>query len=300
MRSPFPRIAVLLAVLAVAVAASSGTAWALGTPAGTPINNQATVTYNDPLGNSFTALSNVVTTLVSQVASVDVAPDNATTTTPSTTVTYSHTVANLGNGPDTIDITTASSQGWTVDLYFDLNGDGLYQVTDPVLGDTDGDLTPDTGVLAANGTYAILARVTVPAGTVGGTVDVTTVTGTSTFNVGVSESATDTTSIQAPNLTAAKSVAPIGDQPPGTTLTYTVVVTNTGNAAASSVVLTDSIPGFTTYVAGTLVYNGTPQSDAADGDEGDVNDSNPNAVTVNVGALAVAASVTIEFQVTID
>jgi uncharacterized repeat protein (TIGR01451 family) len=300
MRSSFRRNALLLAVLAAAFAATSGTAWALGTPAGTPITNQATVTYNDPLGNSFTALSNVVTTVVSQVASVDVAPDNATTTTPSTTVTYAHTVSNLGNGPDSIDITTSSSQGWTVALYFDLNGDGLYQVTDPALGDTDGDLTPDTGVLAANGTYAILARVTVPAGTVGGTVDVTTVTGTSTFNNAISESATDTTSIQAPNLTAVKSVAPVGNQPPGTVLTYSVVVTNTGNTAASSVVLTDAIPANTTYVAGSIVYNGTPQSDLADLDSGDYNGTNPNAVTVNVGALAVAGSVTIEFQVTID
>jgi uncharacterized repeat protein (TIGR01451 family) len=300
MRSHFRRTSLLLAILAVAFAATSGTAWALGTPAGTPITNQATVTYNDPLGNSFTALSNVVTTVVSQVASVDVAPDNATTTTPSTTVTYAHTVSNLGNGPDTIDITTSSSQGWTVDLHFDLNGDGLYQVTDPALGDTDGDLTPDTGVLAANGTYAILARVTVPGGTVGGTVDVTTVTGTSSFNNAVSESATDTTSIQAPNLTVLKSVAPVGDQPPGTLLTYTVVVTNTGNTAASNVVLTDAIPSNTTYVLGSIVYNGTPQSDAADLDNGDHNDTNPNAVTVNVGALAVAGSVTVEFQVTID
>jgi uncharacterized repeat protein (TIGR01451 family) len=300
MRSHLHRKFLLLAVLALAFAVAPGTAWALGTPAGTPITNQATVTYNDPLGNTFTALSNVVTTVVSQVASVDVAPDNATTTTPSTIVTYAHTVSNLGNGPDAIDITTGSSQGWTVDLYFDLNGDGLYQVTDPVLGDTDGDLTPDTGVLAANGTYKILARVTVPAGTVGGTVDVTTVTGTSSFNVSVSESATDTTSIQAPNLTAVKTVSPVGNQPPGTVLTYTVAVTNNGNTAASSVVLTDAIPANTTYVPGSITYNGAARTDGADLDNADFNSTNANAVTVNVGALAVAATVTVEFQVTID
>jgi len=300
MRSPFPRNAVLLAVLALALAATPGTAWALGTPAGTPITNQATVTYNDPLGNSFTALSNVVTTVVSQVASVDVAPDNATTTTPNTVVTYAHTVSNLGNGPDTIDITTASSQGWTVALYFDANGDGLYQASDPALADTDGDLTPDTGTLAANGTYAILARVSVPAGTVGGTVDVTTITGTSTFNVGVSESATDTTTINAPNLTALKTVSPVGNQPPGTVLTYSVAVTNSGSAVASNVVLTDGIPANTTFVPASITYNGGPISDAADVDEGDFNATNANAVTVNVGALAVAASVTITFQVTIN
>ena len=43
-----------------------------------------------------------------------------------------------------------------------------------------------------------------------------------------------------------------------------------------------------------------PQSDAADVDEGDFNDTNANTVTVNIGTLAAGATATITFQVTID
>lgn len=290
-------------VLAAAFVAAVASAWAIGTPAGTNITNQATVNYRDANGNGLTALSNVVTTTVSQVASVDVSPDSSSPATPGDVLTYAHVVSNLGNGPDTIDITAASSQGWTLALYADVNGNGTYEAgTDTLLGDSvgDGDGIPDTGLLAADGTFRILIRVTVPGGVADGTVDVTTVTGTSSFNVTVSESATDTTTVAAPSLSAVKSVAPLGDQPPGATLTYTVVVTNNGTGAATSIVLTDPIPANTTFVAGSITYNAAPQSDGADLDSADFNVSNANTVTVNVGTLAAGATATITFQVTID
>jgi uncharacterized repeat protein (TIGR01451 family) len=292
----------LLVALGV-LAAAAGTALAVGTPAGTAITNQATVTYKDSNGNDLTALSNIVTTTVSQVASVDVSPDNSSSATPGDVLTYAHVVSNLGNGPDTIDLTATSSQGWTVEIYRDVNGNGTYESgTDTLLTDSvaDGDGVPDTGLLAADGTFRILIRVTVPAGASDGTVDVTTVTGTSSFNVGVSESATDTTTIAAPALGAVKSVAPAGNQPPGTALTYTVVVTNNGAAAANTVVMTDPIPANTTYVPGSITYNGAGRTDASDGDNADFGVSTANTVTVDVGGLAAGASVTITFQVTIN
>ena len=45
---------------------------------------------------------------------------------PGDTVPYLHTVANTGNGSDTIDLTASSSQGWTVPLYVD-DGDGVFE-----------------------------------------------------------------------------------------------------------------------------------------------------------------------------
>jgi uncharacterized repeat protein (TIGR01451 family) len=45
-----------------------------------------------------------------------------------------------------------------------------------------------------------------------------------------------------PALTTAKGVAPGGVQTPGTDLTYTLVVTNTGSAEAAGVVTRDSLP----------------------------------------------------------
>lgn len=293
-----------LASSALAVAALliwTTAAVAVGTPAGTTIQNQATVTYEDANANTLTELSNIVQTTVSQVAGVLINPDNSGTGDPGDILYYAHTVTNTGNGDDTIDLSAASSQGWTVTFYQDVDGDGLYNsAVDVPLADSDGDGTPDTGVLAGDGTYQVLVAVEIPAGTADGTVDTTTVTATSTFDVTVSDSAVDTTNAQSPALTVTKSVAPAGDQPPGTTLTYTIVVSNGGSTGASNVVLTDPVPAFTTYVAGSIVQDGTGLTDGGGDDNGDFGVSNAGTVTVDVGALAAGASTTISFQVTID
>ncbi len=105
----------------------------------------------------------------------------------------------------------------------------------------------------------------------------------------------------APTISVVKSVSPAGNQPPGTTLTYTVVVTNSGTGAASSVVLTDPIPANTTYVAGSITQDGAGRSDAADADNADYNVTNPGKVTVTIGALAASGgTTTLTFQMTIN
>ena len=85
----------------------------MGTTAGTPITNQATVDYEDANGNPLQALSNIVSTTVSQVAGVSVTPDNSQTADPGDSVPYLHVVENTGNGPDTIDVTASTSTGPT-------------------------------------------------------------------------------------------------------------------------------------------------------------------------------------------
>ena len=52
-------------------------------------------------------------------------------------------------------------------------------------------------------------------------------------------------------------MAPGGNQPPGATLTYTVLVTNNGTGSASAVVVNDPIPANTTYVGGSAAGAGT-------------------------------------------
>ena len=92
-----------------------------------------------------------------------------------------------------------------------------------------------------------------------------------------------------------------GTQPiPGATITYQVVVTATGTGAALNAVFGDPIPASTTYVAGSLRLNGTPLSDAADGDVGSFVAA-PARVAVNLGDLTSAAGPqTIDFRVTIN
>ncbi len=288
----------VLALLALAAPA----AWALGTPAGTAITNTATVNFEDVNGNALSELSNTVTTTVAQVAGVDISPAAlASSADPGDLVCYAHVVTNTGNGSDTVDLTTASTQSWTGTLYHDVGVVGTYEPgIDTPLANTGGGAAVDTGALAANGTLDTILCVQVPAGTANGTSDQTTITGTSVFDAGESDSATDTTTVDAPDLAVVKSVAPLGDQPPLAILTYTIVVTNNGSANAVNIVLTDPIPGFTTYQAGTIILNGIGKTDVNLDDEADFNLTNPGEITVSIGTLAPAASATVTFQVQIN
>jgi len=288
-------------VVAAVLLLAANSVLAIGTPAGTTITSQATASYQDANGNPLTALSNIVTVTVSQVGAVSLTPDNAATVTPGEVRYYPHVVTNGGNGDDTIDVTAASANGWTVTLYRDVNSNGTYEAgTDTPLADSDSDGTPDSGTLAADGTMRVLIAVTVPTTAADALADVTTVTGRSSFDTGVADSATDTGTVAAPVLTVVKSVLPAGPQPPGATLTYTMVVTNGGSGDAVSVVLTDPLPANTSYVSSSIRQDSTGRTDDADGDNADFGITNPGKVTVNIGTMTTGSSTTIEFRSTID
>jgi uncharacterized repeat protein (TIGR01451 family) len=289
-------------VLALLAARPAG---ALGTAAGTVISNQATVDFTDANGNPLQVLSNIVTTTVSQVAGVLVDLDNSSTAIPGDVIYYPHPVTNTGNGPDLIDLTATSSQSWALAFYLDVDGDGLYNgAIDTPLADSDGDGDPDTGALVANASVDILVEVTVPTTATDGTVDTTTITGTSDLDNLVTETATDTTTIAGPTVTALKSVNPGGNQPPGTTLTYTVLVTNNGSGPANAVVVIDPVPANTTYVGGSAAGAGTTIEYSHDGgatyDGSDAAPVTHVRWTLAAPLAASGGSVTVSFQVTID
>ena len=298
-RMPFLATALLMAGLF-----SIQPAMAVGTQSGTVISNQATVDFTDANGNALQVLSNIVTTTVSQVGGVLVDPDNSSTAVPGDLVYYAHRVTNTGNNSDTINLSAVSSQGWAVQFWADVNNDGLFDPGDVLLGDSDGDSSPDPGVLIADAFFDILVEVTVPGATVDGTVDTTTVTGTSLFDSLVTESAVDTTTIAAPALAVVKSVAPVGNQPPTTTLTYTVLMTNNGTGAATAVVVNDPIPANTTYVTGSAAGAGTTIEYSHDGGGSyDASDAAPVTHIRWTLAAALAAgggSATVSFQVIIN
>jgi uncharacterized repeat protein (TIGR01451 family) len=305
MTSSLKSLGLRLTVVAFVAAVLATPTWAIGTRATTSITNTARVDFRDVNGNALFQNSNTVTTVVSQVGGVDVAPNNGPITlNPGDTHYFPHTVTNTGNFDDYANLTAASAGGWTVAIYRDVNGNGTYEAgTDTLLTDSagDADTTPDSGLLANDGFMHILVAVTVPPGTADGTADVTTVTGTSVFDNTKIDTATDTINIAAPNVAVVKSVAPVGPQPPGTVLTYTVVVTNSGTGPANTVVLTDPIPANTTYQAGTITYNAAARTDGGGDDNADFNVTNAGQVTVAIGVLAAGGgTATVTFQVRID
>jgi uncharacterized repeat protein (TIGR01451 family) len=270
--------------------------------AGTGITNTATASYALVDGGSldYTGSSNGSTVTVTNAPGADLYSDQTGTGDPGDQMVYAFTVKNRGNAADTFDLTYVSSAGWTWIIWEDLDGDGI--------PGTSGDVTvTDTGLLNSQATENFLAVATIPAGQADGAIDTVVITGKSRIDTGVSDTVTFTTTVTAPVLSITKSVSPTGNQPPGTVLTYTATVTNTGSGVATSVIITDMIPTYTTYVAGSIRTGAstgtlTARTDDTDGDGGRY-DSGTGVVMAggsNALSLGSGASWILEFKVTID
>ncbi len=119
---------------------------------------------------------------------VSIYPDHMTSDTAGSVVSYRHTVKNLNSmNSDVFDITYFSNQGWNVQLF---KSDGITP-----LPDTDGDGTPDTGLLSPGEAVDIVVKVSIPFNAAVGTIDTTIINATSSLNNTVSDSTTDTTTV---------------------------------------------------------------------------------------------------------
>ena len=313
-------LTLMLFMMVFGMAFAPPNALAAGTPAGTTISNQAFADYKDANGNDMSRVySNTVTTVVSQVAGVDIVPPTGSSTAGNgSTIDYLVQLFNTGNANDTQTFSYVSSGAWTptsVVMYYDANNNHVYDAgVDIALTETSsGSKTYKT----VNGTgapvpilpdddYDVIMRITVPApaaGAVDNSQNVITITTKSDYDNTKTATGTYTTTVSASAITAIKS-ASVGPgshtAKPGDVITYTIVLHNTGTSPSSSVVLSDSIPTGMTYKAGSITLNTTPKTDANDGDEANFNVTTLNAVTVNVGTIAAGGMATVTFQVTIN
>jgi uncharacterized repeat protein (TIGR01451 family) len=203
-------------------------------PAGSyPVTFTATSTNNGAISDAIAD-----TVAVNAFAAVNFSPDLSGSSTESATVRYNHTLTNTGNVSDTFDLTYLSSQGWTYVFYDALNN--------PMTSAT---LNPSESVV-------IQAELTVPAGVTAGTVETATLTATGQ-GTAATDDAIDVTVIVAGDLDLVKSVAPPGDQVPGTELTYTLDYQNLGTDSLTTVTVLDPVPAFTQFKVGSAA-SGTP------------------------------------------
>lgn len=128
------------------------------------------------------------------------------------------------------------------------------------------------------------------------TYDYTPCTGQAVVN---GEKTTNPVTTNIARLDANKTVAPTGTQNAGSTLTYTITMTNDGLANSSGSTLVDAIPAGATYVAGSTKLNGVAVADNA-GAMPFATAAAINSPGQAAGVLAVGASATVEFQVTIN
>jgi uncharacterized repeat protein (TIGR01451 family) len=322
-------LALFVGVMALA---ASMTAAAAGTPVGTVIQNTATVNFD--LGGAPVTLQSNVTT-ITVVERVDV---TVTLQSPQTVVAPNDTnrallftVTNLGNGSETFTLAIDSvltgddfdPQPAATSIYFDTDGSGDLNVgdqpytagtNDPVLAAdasvdvfivndipgtvTNGDLG-DSRLIATSATGSG-APGTVFAGQGDGGVDA--VIGTS----GGEQQADGEYLVSdvAISVNLAQNVNdPFGGSTPvpGATVTYTITIEVTSSGTATTSVVRDPIPTYTTFVPGSITVNSAALSDATDGDAGEYDTTGAPMIVVRLGNLTQADGVqTVSYQVTID
>jgi uncharacterized repeat protein (TIGR01451 family) len=298
-----------------------------GVPSGTTITNQATVSYTSGT-NHVEMRTGGDTFFVSTLAGIDLnSTDPPKTGDPGDVITHAFIVKNNGNATDIVNLGYLSTQGWTWTIWVDANGDGIPGTSgDHLITDTNGDGKLDTGNLPEDGSIALLAVATIPVGTANGTAETVTLTGTSVDDLTKTDAQAFTTTVRAPVLTVVKRLvavlAPGGETPcvptnttngspctvvPGSELTYTVTVTNSGNGNATSVVITDIVPLHTTYKPGSIKTGATlgtltSRTDVADGDGAEYNAGSNSIVVPDGGALTIGATGTtvIQFEVMVN
>lgn len=254
--------------------------------------------------------------------------DNTGNVAPGGSVTYTHTLTNNGNivegnaaGELPFSLTNDQTD-WPTSVYVDLDSDGVADANELVTGNDLADLLstydPDgDGIVGleqgqsvrlivkveapANATYDTksTAVLTISPTTIGGdalsplaNTDVTTVTDGQVRLVkqqvlDANCDGTETTGFTINNISAK----------PGECVKYRITATNEGNVAVTNVVISDTTPAYTTFVA--IPNDVSPARDNADGGVAPANGATGN-VTATKTPLAPNTTTVLEFVVKIN
>lgn len=323
-------IVILLIISGFAV---SRDAYGAGTPAGTDITNTANVDY-DVLGVPF-LISESATFTVDEIIDFTLTwqdASNIQTTSGSIDSMLTFALRNTGNGTDSYTLAVDNAlvgddfNPIFSEIFLDTNGNLTYDVgVDLAYAGTTGDIAADTsltifvfndipGPLADGLLGDSLLSATSETGT--GAVGTIFIGGGDSATIAVIavaggvQSATGTYEITTLTVSTLKSAVVTdllgGTNPtPGATITYTLSVTAAGTGTALDVIITDLIPANTTYTPNSLTLDtgggAVALSDIIDLDAGDVGETTPNTVTVDIGDITNAtAPQIITFEVTID
>jgi len=254
--------ALVLAALLVSAAAQAQT------PAGTTIQNQASATFQDLLGNTYTTTSNQVTTIVLPVYGVSILPDDSgenppvapamsQTAIPGQTVYFSYNLTNTGNDADTYTIeplfdganSTMILGIGVFTIYHDVNGNGVLDGGEPAIsaGGAPGNIGPINMGITVN----LLVSYQVPPTAAAGEIAYVGVQGTSNGDPVQVDTRNYhlTTVVSDAALTASMSGLP-ANVDPGNAVTYTISGANVGNDDAHGVTVG--------ALTGVLIYDILP------------------------------------------
>ena len=272
-----------------------------------------------PTSNASDTLHDAVA--VNAVRSITFTPNGAGQTYPGGSFVYTHTLTNTGNvteGNGTVSTVALSSSnnqpGWTSALYYDANGNGTLDATDPLISGNLNVVLP--AGLAPGASITVFDKVIAPSGAIPGAVDGTTMTVTTsngpggggyTTTVPAAATATDSTTVIAGNLTLSKAqavdtsctgatgttryAAATQQAGPNQCVLYQITVTNVGSANATSVSVSDGTPSYTTLSSPAATTLGTVTGPAV---------GSAGTVTATIGILTPGQSAIVTFGVRIN
>jgi len=285
---------------------------------GTDITFAPDVTFDDGASGSYPPLApSVPTVTVTTTFGVTLVYDPLSTKAvgisytgdPGDTWEYPIIVTNTGSHTDNFDLTYANvGVDFMTWEFYAVDVDGAATGTAIIV----------TGNMLSDAALDLIAIGTITAGTPDLSQDVSTLKSASKADVAgvppANGTASATSNVTAPAIIQgtgglSKVVSPLGEQPPGATLTYTIRVVNGGSGDAKNVVVTDNVPANTTYVSGSLTMGTTGGILTAVTDESPTSGVNPDSdggasdgsiVTFTFGTLAASGDKSMTFQVVID
>jgi uncharacterized repeat protein (TIGR01451 family) len=267
------------------------------------INNTASLSYNDGSGTTVTGTSNTVSLTVTQTAAVAIVGATVGSANPGSTVAFTNVITNNGSGTDTFNITVSAGNFPTGTSFVLYKSDGATPLID-----TNGDGIPDTGPVAAGGTYKVILKAVLPVNASGTGPFTVNKTATSTVTATVSATAADTltalTSASVDltnNATIAAGGKGIGPGPeataqvtnatnPATSTTFILVANNTGPIADSYNLGASTVPAFTSQTLPTG-WTVTFKADGGGGTCATTGATLANTGTVNAGGSATVCAV---------
>ncbi len=247
-------------LFAIVVLLLTGVTYAV-TPAGTLIRNQASASYTDADGRRVTVQSNLVETLVEQVAGLELTNDQQVRGDAGSTVQLSHRLLNTGNSTDSYSLQLQNTGG-NIDLsdlliFADANADGVPDSSTPITS---------TPPVAPDQDYFIVLVGDIPSSANDGDSAAITVTATSVFDSNVNQQNVDlVTSGVGASIQVTKSMSSNQGRSPSTPYTVTLRYENTGSQSAGNVTLIDALPTGMTYVPGSGRWSETTDA-LTDGD----------------------------------
>lgn len=248
----------------------------------TPIANSATATYTftadpaNPNAETGATESGTVSTPVNTAALTMTKVSDKTYVQSGDVITYTITLENTGN-------VAANNVVLTDNLPV-----GTTYIAGTLIGAVGTPPTLNVPTIASGSTAVVTFQVMVNSGNQGPIENSATSTFTFTADPanpdgvsGTGASEPSTTQVSYASITGTKSVSPaFADK--NDVLTYTIVLQNTGNAVANNIVITDSVPTGTTFVAGSVTgASGTPP-------------------TLTVAVIPAGGSVIVTYQVKIE